>query len=184
MEIEINQGTLLQMLAEPSTRDEGFRLLMRKYGHTLYWHIRRIVVSHYEAEDALQETCMKILGGLKAFRGDGQLTAWLYRIATNEALRQLKKQTRLFQSINSLGDTLTQRLEAETPLDADSAEVIFQKAILTLPTQQRLAFNLRYYDELSYDDIARITGKSVGSLKTNYHYATEKIRKYIQEHSS
>ena len=184
MEIEINQGTLLQMLAEPSTRDEGFQLLMRKYGLTLYWHIRRIVVSHDEAEDALQETCMKILGGLNAFRGDGQLTAWLYRIATNEALRQLKKQTRLFQSIESLGDTLIQRLEAETPLDADSTEVIFQKAILTLPTQQRLAFNLRYYDELSYDDIARITGKSVGSLKTNYHYATEKIRKYIQEHSS
>ena len=183
MEIEIEQGTLLSMLADPSKRDEGFRFLMKKYGHALYWHIRRIVVSHDEAEDALQETCMKILCGLKSFRGDGQLTAWLYRVATNEALRQLKKQTRLFQSIDSIGDTLSQRLEAETPLDTDAAEVIFQKAILTLPTQQRVAFNLRYYDELSYDDIAQITGKSVGSLKTNYHYATEKIRKYIQEHS-
>ena len=104
----------------------------------------------------------------------------MYSIATREALTQLRRQTRVFQSIDDLGPTLTSRLEAETPLDSEATEVVFQKALLTLPTQQRIAFNLRYYDELSYDEIARITGKNVNTLKTNYHFATERIKKYIK----
>ena len=181
MEIELAQGQLLAMLADPARRDEGFRQLMKQYGRALYWHIRRIVVSHDDAEDALQETFIKIVGGIGKFRGEGDLRSWLYRIATNEALHLLRRQTNLFQSIDSLSETLCARLVAETPLDSEAAEVIFQKALLTLPTQQRIAFNLHYYDELNYDEIARITGKKVGTLKTNYHYATEKIKNYIKE---
>ena len=178
------QQLIRAMLSDPERRNEAFRLLMRQYGRALYWHIRRMVVSHDDAEDALQETSIKILSGIDRFRDDGDLMAWIYRIATNEALQQLRRQTKLFQSIDSLGDSLGEKLEAESALDPDAAEVIFQKALLTLPTQQRIVFNLRYYDELSYDEIAAITGKNVGTLKTNYHYATERIKQYIKDHSS
>lgn len=182
MATEVTTGQMLAMMTDPREREAGFRQLMRQYGRTLYWHIRRIVVSHDDAEDALQETCVKIIEGIGSLREETKLTAWLYRIATNEALHQLRRQTQLFQSIDALSDTLLERLGAETPMDAETTEVLFQKALLTLPTQQRIAFNLRYYDELTYDEIAAVTGKNVGTLKTNYHYATEKIRTYIKEH--
>lgn len=183
MTIEIEQSALLEMLADPKRREQGFRQLMAQYGEALYWHIRRIVVSHDDAEDALQETSIKIFGHIGDFKGDGKLSTWLYRIATNEALQQLRRRTSLFQSIDSLGTALTSQLQAETALDSNAAEVLFQKALLTLPTQQRVAFNLRYYDELSYDEISRITGKNVNTLKVNYHFAVEKIKKYINTHT-
>ena len=160
METEIQQAELQDMLKDPSQREKGFRLLMKQYGETLYWHIRRIVVGHDDAEDVLQETCIKIFSSIDSFRGDGKLSTWMYSIATREALTLLRRQTHLFQSIDSLGSTLTNRLEAETPMDTNATEMLFQKALLTLPTQQRIAFNLRYYDEMSYDEIAHITGKN------------------------
>ena len=172
------------MLIDPAQRERGFRELMRRYGEQLYWHIRRIVVGHDDAEDVLQETCIKIWSNIDSFRGEGKLTTWIYSIATREALTLLRRQTRLFQSIDDLGPALTSKLEAETPMDHEATEVLFQKALLTLPTQQRIAFNLRYYDELSYEEIARITGKNLNTLKTNYHFATEKIKKYIKQHTS
>ncbi len=171
------------MLASEEKREQGFRMLTKQYGQTLYWHIRRIVVAHEDAEDALQETFIKIYSGISSYKGDGQLLSWMYRIATNEALTLLRRKTHFFQSIDSLGNVLTERLQAETELDSDATEVIFQKALLTLPTQQRIAFNMRYYDELSYEEIAQITGKSVGTLKSNYHYAVEKVKNYIKQYS-
>lgn len=183
MAIKTEGNSLQQMLVGSSQREEGFRMLMKEYGHALYWLIRRIVVGHDDAEDVLQETCIKVLNSIHTYRGDGSLATWLYRIATNEALQHLRRQTRLFQNIDSLSDTLVEKLQAETPLDGNELEIMLQKALLTLPTQQRIAFNLRYYDELSYEDIASITGKSVQTLKTNYHYATQKIKNYIKEHA-
>lgn len=174
---------LAQSLRDPLTREQAFRTLMKEYGHSLYWHIRRIVVSHDDAEDALQETAIKVYQNAHKFKGESRLSTWLYRIATNEALLVLRSHTRLFQSIDSLGDTLAARLTAENDVDSNSAETLMQKALLTLPTQQRIAFNLRYYDDLPYEEIARITGKSEGTLKTNYHYATERIRKYLNDNS-
>lgn len=178
-----SQEQLLEMLTDSSKREQGFRLLTKQYGEKLYWHIRRIVVTHDDAEDALQETFIKIYSGIGSFKGDGQLASWMYRIATNEALALLRKQTHIFQSVDDLGPTLTGRLQAETALDASAAEVLFQKALLTLPTQQRIAFNMRYYDEMSYEEIAAVTGKSVGTLKANYHYAVEKVKNYIKKYS-
>lgn len=183
MTIKTDDSVLLQMLLEPSLRDEGFRALLKQYGHKLYWHIRRIVVGHDDAEDVLQETCIKVLNSIASFRGDSSLVMWLYRIATNEALQHLRRQTHLFQSIDSLAVTLTAKMQSECTLEGNEAEMLFQQALLTLPTQQRIAFNMRYYDEMGYDEIARITGKSVGTLKTNYHYATQKVKDYIKEHS-
>lgn len=184
MAITTDDNALQQMLFDPDRRDEGFRVLMKQYGTRLYWHIRRIVVGHDDAEDVLQDTCVKVLGSIQSFRGESSLVMWLYRIATNEALQHLRRQTHLFQSIDSLSDTLAGKLQAESSLDGEELEMLFQKALLTLPTQQRIAFNLRYYDELSYEEIAAITGKSVVSLKTNYHYAAQRIKSFIKEHSS
>ena len=179
-----DDNSLHQMLMDSSRREEGFRMLMKLYGHTMYWHIRRIVVGHDDAEDVLQETCIKVLNKIHTYRGDGSLVTWLYRVATNESLQHLRRQTHLFQHIDSLSDSLAEKLQAEAPLDGNEAEIVFHKALLKLPTQQRIAFNLRYYDELSYEEIAGITGKTVQTLKTNYHYATQKIKDYINEHTT
>jgi RNA polymerase sigma-70 factor (ECF subfamily) len=184
MAIKTDDNSLHQMLTDPSQREGGFRMLMKLYGHALYWHIRRIVIGHDDAEDVLQDTCIKVLNSIHAYRGDGSLATWLYRIATNEALQHLRRQTHLFQHIDSLSDSLVEKLQAEVPLDGNELEIMFQKALLTLPTQQRIAFNLRYYDELSYEEIASITGKTVQSLKTNYHYAAQKIKNYIKEQTT
>lgn len=173
---------IMEMLSDPQRRERGFRQLTKQYGEKLYWHIRRIVVSHDDAEDVLQETFIKIYTSVDSLLDASKFTAWIYRIATNESLGLLRRQTHLFQSIDALGPVLANKLEAETTMDVSRVEVIFQKALLTLPTQQRIAFNMRYYDELSYDEIARITGKNVNTLKTNYHFAVEKIKKYLKDH--
>lgn len=181
MTTQTDDSTLQQMLHDPAQRDEGFRALMKQYGQTLYWHIRRIVVGHDDAEDVLQETCIKVLNNIRSLKASEALTTWVYRIATNEALQHLRRQTHLLQSIDSVSDSLISKLEAEADIDGHEMEAIFQKALLTLPTQQRIAFNLRYYDELGYDEIARITGKSVATLKTNYHYAVQRVKEYINQ---
>lgn len=182
MTAKTDDSALLEMLHDPGDRNQGFRVLMKQYGQALYWHIRRIVVGHEDAEDVMQETCIRVLNGIGSFKGDAPLATWLYRIATNEALQHLRRQTHLFQSIDSLSGALMAKLQAESPLDSSEAAALFQQALLSLPTQQRIAFNLRYYDELSYEEIARITGKSVNTLKTNYHYATQKVKSYMTEH--
>jgi len=169
------------MLLNPSEKEKGFRLLMQTYGKTMYWHIRRIVVSHDDAEDALQETCIKIFRSIDTFRGESKLSSWIYRIATNEAIQLLRRKAGFLRSIDSLASQLKSTLEEETPLDAESAEVVFQKALLQLPTQQRIVFNMRYYDDLSYEEIAKITGKNIGTLKANYHYAYKKLKDLLLE---
>ena len=179
----IDEKALISQLRDADYRDEAFGTLLKAYGDRLYWHIRRIVVSHDDAEDVMQETALKILTGIDSYRGESKLATWLYRIATNEALLHLRRECHIFQSIDSLGEVLAERVEAEADVDADRASVLFQQAIALLPTQQRLAFNLRYYDEMPYDEMAQVTGKSVGSLKTNYHLAVERIKRYVKENS-
>lgn len=183
MATDNDDKALSLMLSDPLRREEGFRMLMRQYGSRLYWHIRRIVVGHEDAEDVFQETCIRVLQAIRSFRGDASLQVWLYRIATNEALQHLRRHTRLFQSIDSLGSSLADTLMAESSIDGNELEILFQKALLSLPTQQRIAFNMRYYDDLTYEQIAQVTGKHVSSLKTNYHYATLKIKNYIKQHA-
>lgn len=179
----IDEKALISQLRDADHRDEAFGTLLKAYGDRLYWHIRRIVVSHDDAEDVMQETALKILTGIDSYRGESKLATWLYRIATNEALLHLRRECHIFQSIDSLGEVLAERVEAEADVDADRASVLFQQAIALLPTQQRLAFNLRYYDEMPYDEMAQVTGKSVSSLKTNYHLAVERIKRYVKENS-
>lgn len=174
---------ILELIKNPDTRERGFRDMLAAYGDKLYWHIRRLIVNHDDAEDVMQETSINIFRHLDSFKGESSLLTWMYKIATNEALRWLRKQAGLWRSIDSVSMELADAVAGEAHMDADAAEVLFQKAILSLPTQQRLAFNMRYYDDLPYEEIAKITGKSVGTLKTNYHLATEKIKEYLKEHS-
>lgn len=179
----IDDKALIAMISNPATRDKGFRQLLAQYGEKMYWHIRRLVVKHDDAEDVMQETSVNIYRHLDKFKGESTLLTWMYRIATNEALRWLQKQAGLWKSSDAVSMDLADSVASECNLDPENAEVLFQKAILTLPKQQRLAFNMRYYDDLPYEEIANITGKNVSTLKTNYHLAAEKIRNYLKEHS-
>ena len=162
---------------------EAFDRLIEQYGERLYWHIRRVVVQHEDAEDVLQETFVRAYTSFLQFKGDAEssLTAWLYRIATTQAIRLLRKRKRgIFSSIDSLRGELLATFEHEVEPSADEIVVRLQKAILALPTKQRLVFNMRYYDELSFDEISQATGHSVSTLKTNYHYAVQKIKEQVR----
>lgn len=172
---------LLFLIKAKATREEGFRRLMKEYGEKLYWSIRRIVVGHEDAEDVMQDAIIKIYESIDSFRGDSSIGTWIYRIAINEALRFLQKKCSFLQSIDSLSPALSRQLTTDNDISEKEIEVAFQKALLTLPTQQRIAFNLRYYDEMPYEEIAKITGKKVNTLKTNYHFAAEKIKNYLKE---
>jgi RNA polymerase sigma-70 factor (ECF subfamily) len=179
---ETDDAVILGLLKDPMQKDKGFILLMDKYKEPIYWHIRRLVVSHEDAEDILQETFIKVYRFAGSFRGDSKIFTWLYRISTNECSRHFKKGKNILKRSGSIN----QELSGE-PLvnDMESSNAIlfkFQQAIQELPTKQKIVFNLRYYDELSYEEIARITNSSVNTLKTNYHLASEKIKKYLIDH--
>jgi len=181
----MNQNTeaeILAMIQDPATRDTGFLLLMNTYQKQLYWHIRRLVVCHEDAEDILQETFILVYNHIATFKGESRLYTWLYRIATNECNRHFRnKDFRLKRE-----ELLTEHTSelAVGPELENSEDIIrkFQQAILLLPNKQRIVFNLRYYDELSYEDIAQILQTSVGTLRTSYHFAFEKIKKYLVDH--
>ena len=175
---------ILAMIRRKETFDEGFKRLMERYGRGLYWHIRHIVAGHDDAEDAFQETSIKIYEKIDTLNGDaGQMKGWIYKVATNEALQQPRKRTTLFQSIDSLSEQLVETMRADASADAEKAELLFEEATLRLPTQQRIVFNMRYRDELTYEQMSEATGKSISNLKTTYHYAYEKIKNYIKEHA-
>lgn len=157
----------------------GARLLMSKYKEPIYWHIRRLVVSHDDAQDAAQETFVRIFRSFRQFKGDCSFKTWIYQIATHEALRLVERQRKEQISIDD-PDSGSKELMAEEYVDYSDLEAVkLQKAILSLPAKQQLAFNLRYYDEMEYDEIARISGSTAANVKANYHIAKEKIIKYM-----
>lgn len=161
---------------------EAFDRLIEQYGDRLYWHIRRVVVNHEDAEDVLQETFVRAYISIADFRGETEssLIAWLYKIATNIAITVLSKRKKwVLSSLDSLRGDLLATFEHEIEPSADEIVVRLQKAILALPTKQRLVFNMRYYDELSFEQIAQATGQSVSTLKTNYHYAVRRIKEQV-----
>lgn len=174
----VNDKDIIREMREDSER--GFLLLMTSYKEPIYWHIRRLVVSHNDAQDAAQETFIRIFRSFGQYREENSFKAWLFRIATNEALRLLGKYKNA--TILSLDDVTADILSAKDDVYYNSSDVIatrLQKAILHLPAKQQLTFNLRYYDEMSYDEIAEVTGSTAASAKMNYHLAKEKIIKYM-----
>ena len=163
--------------------EKGFRMLVKKYMQPVYWHIRRLVVAHADAQDASQETFIRVYRSFSSLRDTKAFAAWIYRIATNEALRLLNRYRDDRVSLNDSVDELDS-LIADEYVDYSDLEVVkLQKAILTLPTKQQLAFNLRYYDDLGYDEIAGIIGSTADGVKSSYHIAKDKIIKYMNSNN-
>lgn len=165
--------------------EQGFRQLMTAYKEPVYWHIRRLVVNHADAQDATQETFVRIFRSFSQYSGEGTFKGWIFRIATNEALRLLgRNQGKATLSLDETA-TVTFTMKADDYFDYSDVEAVrLQKAILTLPAKQQLAFNLRYYDDLSYKEISAVIGSTEASAKANYHFAKEKIIKYMNSNDA
>ena len=160
--------------------NKGFRLLVEKYSSKLYWHIRRLVIIHEDADDALQNTFMNAWRSIDNFRSDSSLYTWLYSIATNEALTLINKRKRnAAVSIDDLESYFANSQEGSTWFDGDEAQMKLQNAILKLPEKQRIVFNLKYYNEMTYEEMSKVLKTSEGALKASYHYAVKKIEKTI-----
>ena len=173
----IEDKDIIRAVREKSER--GFRLLMQKYRQPIYWHIRRLVVSHDDAQDATQEAFIRIFRSFDKFRDDNSFRGWIFRIATNEALRLIDSRKQEQVSLDE-DENGANRIMADNYVDYSNVEAVkLQKAILTLPAKQQAAFNLRYYDELSYEEIAEATGSTASAVKMNFHIAKEKIIKYM-----
>ena len=173
---------LLRIFRDSERRHYAFNLIVRKYTERLYWHIRKLVISHDDSDDVLQNTFMKAWNGLADFREDAQLYTWLYRVATNEALTFLnQKKRKYFLPIVDVEKQLSNTLETDEYFSGDELQKKLQKAILTLPEKQRVVFNLKYFEEMQYEEMSDILETSVGALKASYHHAVKKIEKYIQE---
>jgi RNA polymerase sigma factor (sigma-70 family) len=160
--------------------DKGFRLVVEKYSSKLYWHIRRLVILHEDADDALQNTFINAWKGIGDFRSESALYTWLYKIATNEALTLISKRKKNSAvSIDDLGSYFENSREGSTWFDGDAAQIKLQNALLQLPEKQRIVFNLKYFDEMPYAEMSKVLGTSEGALKASYHHAVKKIEKFL-----
>lgn len=172
---------LLEKLKGEKTRNYGFNLLVRKYQERIYWHIRKMVIDHDDANDLVQEVFIKVHNNIRKFREDAQLYTWIYRIATNECLTFLnKKKKRFFLPIGDVSAELSKKLDDSSLIDGNAIEMKLQKALLKLPDKQRLVFNMKYFEGMKYEDMAQITNTSVGALKASYHHAVKKIEELLQ----
>lgn len=177
---EVSDEQILRDFAEATTRETAFTSLVRKYQERIYWHIRRMVLIHDDADDLVQNVFVKVWTNLDGFRGKSQLFTWLYRIATNEAITFLgQRRKKQASSIDDEQSTVANRLKADRFFDGDDLQIRLQQAIAGLPDKQKLVFNMRYYDEMKYEDMSEVLGTSVGALKASYHHAVKKIEKYI-----
>lgn len=171
---------IIELFRDKKQREAAFRLLVNEYSERLYWHCRRLVISHEDADDVLQNTLIKVWGNLEKFRAESGLYTWLFRIATNESLSLIKSRKRHASGSGPDYEAeLANTLEADPWFDGDDAQRKLQQAILSLPEKQRIVFNLKYYEEMKYEEMAGILDTSVGALKASYHHAVKKIEKYV-----
>ncbi len=182
--VDTSDAQILKLIAQGLTRERGYRLLLEKYQERLYWHIRRMVINHEDANDVVQNSLIKVFRSIHQFKGNARLYTWLYRIATNEAITYLNQQKRrAVHSIDEEESAAARQLEADSWFDGDEAQRQLQHALLTLPDKQRLVFNLRYFEEMPYKEIAQVLDTSVGGLKASYHHAVKKIESYLTQAS-
>ncbi|MCL6101505.1 MAG: RNA polymerase sigma factor [Bacteroidetes bacterium] len=177
--IETADAEILKLIKDPATRDKGFLQLMDTYKKPIYWHIRRLVVLHEDAEDILQETFIQVYRYANSFKGESKIFTWIYRIATNECRKHFRKNKKREKNIGPMNKETSDELSGTDAFESETILFKFQEAILQLPEKQQIVFNLRYYDELSYEEIGQILNSSVNSLKTNFHYASKKIKQYL-----
>ncbi len=172
---------LLRMFRDDNSRNYAYDLIVRKYQKRLYWHIRRMVIVHEDADDVLQNTLIRAWKGLSNFKEEAKLYTWLYRIASNEVITFLnKKRKRFFITMVDVEHKLLEALESDEFYTGDEIQLKLQKAILTLPDKQRIVFNMKYNDEMKYNEISEILETSVGALKASYHHAVKKIENYLR----
>ncbi len=178
----IEEETLVIDLQTKSRQAQAFEVLVNTYKERLYWQIRSIVLNHDDADDVLQNTFIKVYKNIDGFKGDSKLFSWIYRIATNEALNFIKQRAKI-QGVSDTDyqDKLVANLEADVYFEGDEIQLQLQKAIATLPEKQKLVFNMKYFQELKYEEISEILDTSVGGLKASYHLAVKKLEQYLKE---
>jgi len=176
----LDDQEILALFQQEATQQKAFNILVRKYQERIYWLVRKMVIDHDDANDLTQDVFIKVWKSLEKFQGQAQLYTWIYKIATNECLTFLaRKKKRYFFSIGDENKELQKKLETSDYISGDELQLKLQKAILTLPDKQRLVFNMKYYDDLKYEEMSTILGTSVGALKTSYHLATKKIEAFL-----
>ncbi|WP_299061346.1 RNA polymerase sigma factor [uncultured Polaribacter sp.] len=172
---------LIEQLKNVATREAAFRELIKLYKERLYWHIRKIVVSHDDADDVLQNTFIKVYKNIDKFNQESKLFSWMYRIATNESITFINKRAKDRNvDISEMHEQLASSLESDVYFSGDEIQIILQKAIATLPQKQQLVFNMKYFDEIKYNEMSEILETSVGALKSSYFHAAKKIESYIK----
>ncbi len=176
----INDAALVAQLQDKRTLDRAFRTLMTQYKERLYWHIRKIVITHEDADDVLQNTFIKVYRNIHSFKGNSKLYSWMYRIATNESISLINKRAKT-QQIESedLQQQIITNLQSDVYFEGDEIQLKLQRAIAQLPQKQQLVFNMKYFDNMKYHDISEILETSVGGLKANYHHAVKKIERIL-----
>lgn len=175
----LSDSELVEMLREPRTRREGFAVLVKQYSEKLYWKVRRIVLSHEDANDVLQNVFIKVWSNLQNFQGKSSLSTWLYRIAVNESLDFLRKQ-KLADKVSADEDvSVASRLMSDEYFDGDEVQARLQEAVARLPEVQRTVFNFKYFEEMKYSEMSQILNTSEGALKASYHLAVKKITEYL-----
>ncbi|MDG1529556.1 MAG: RNA polymerase sigma factor [Polaribacter sp.] len=180
----VEEINFIEELQNVKTKEQAFRKLVATYKERLYCHIRKIVISHDDADDVLQNTFIKIFKGIDNFKQESQLFSWMYRIATNESISFINKRAKENNvDISDYQYSLTSNLDSDLHFDGDQIQLILQRAIKTLPTKQQLVFNMKYFDELKYKEISEILETSEGALKASYFHAVKKIEDYIKNNA-
>lgn len=180
---DASDALLLQQFRQPETKEKAYTTIIKKYQERLYWHIRRLVVDHEDANDVLQNVFIRVWNGLQNFKEESQLFTWLYRIGTNESLTFLENQKkRASVSLSDVETGLSNKIKADKHFDPNRLEWKLQLAIQKLPEKQRVVFTLRYYDEMPYEEMSRVLETSEGALKASYHHAVKKIEDFIKNH--
>ena len=181
-----DEDEIIRLLHDEATKRKAFAEVVNHYSRTLYWQIRHIVVNHDDADDVLQNTFLKAWKSIDGFEGNAQLSTWLYRIAYNESITLLNQKKETFSIDEGAGDDedgggMTMQIESDEYIDGDETQIMLQEALTTLPAKQKAVFTMKYFNDMKYEEIAEVTGTSVGALKASYHIAVEKITKYIKE---
>lgn len=176
----VAEDEFVARLQDSGTREKAFEELVGTYQQRLYWHIRRMVLDHDDTDDVLQNTFIKVFRNIDSFKGESKLYSWMYRIATNEALSFMKQKSRkLGVSSVELQEKMVDQLESDVYYDGEEIQLKLQRALVQLPEKQKLVFNMKYYQNMKYDDISEVLGTSVGALKTSYHHAVKKIEAFL-----
>lgn len=180
MSSPVSDTEILEQFQDERTRNQAFNALLKKYQQKIYWHVRRMVINHDDADDLVQDVFVKVWKNLPGFRNDAQLYTWMYRIATNECITFLnKKKQKNNIPLDDVSYELAESLTDSTYFSGDKIQMKLQQALLTLPEKQRLVFNMKYFDDMKYEEISEVLGTSVGALKASFHLAVKKIESFL-----